>query len=314
MKRFFSVGVTALVAVFVLGFSSCVKDTCTEKRTFTRVDPVYVQAEDFRIPLEVVAPQALVDPGIVYAYGSYLLINEKRKGVHVIDNTNPASPVPISFIKIPGNVDFAVRDGYLYADSYLDLLTIDIRQANAPIFVSRKEDVFKPLWADQNFGYCVYYKVTAETTVLDCADNNFNQPIFWTGGGVWANAEFIDKADNSGASGNGVGGSFAKFTLSGSRLYMVDQYSLNTYNVDNASSPVFVSTLQLGWGIETIFPVDGNLFVGSTNGVHILSITNPDQPKYLSKFDHASSCDPVYVVGNTAYVTLRSGTRCQGFT
>ncbi|MEO7175937.1 MAG: hypothetical protein ABIV51_08660, partial [Saprospiraceae bacterium] len=41
---------------------------------------------------------------------------------------------------------------------------------------------------------------------------------------------------------------------------------------------------------------------------------NPDQPKYLSKFDHASSCDPVYVVGNTAYVTLRSGTRCQGFT
>ncbi|HXH19799.1 MAG TPA: hypothetical protein VNJ07_12030, partial [Chitinophagales bacterium] len=42
--------------------------------------------------------------------------------------------------------------------------------------------------------------------------------------------------------------------------------------------------------------------------------SNPSSPVQLSVYSHVTSCDPVVVSGNYAYVTLRSGTPCQGFT
>jgi hypothetical protein len=37
-------------------------------------------------------------------------------------------------------------------------------------------------------------------------------------------------------------------------------------------------------------------------------------PEQLSVFRHATACDPVFVDGNIAYVTLRNGTECETFT
>ena len=42
--------------------------------------------------------------------------------------------------------------------------------------------------------------------------------------------------------------------------------------------------------------------------------SNPIHPTFLSEFQHSRACDPVFVSGNHAYVTLRSGTWCDGFT
>jgi hypothetical protein len=46
----------------------------------------------------------------------------------------------------------------------------------------------------------------------------------------------------------------------------------------------------------------------------IYSLANPASPAFVSVFEHISSCDPVVIEGNFAYVTLRSGTECNGFT
>jgi hypothetical protein len=56
------------------------------------------------------------------------------------------------------------------------------------------------------------------------------------------------------------------------------------------------------------------LFVGANTGMHILTIDNPATPKLAGTFSHARVCDPVIADDNYAYVTLRSGTTCQGFT
>lgn len=72
--------------------------------------------------------------------------------------------------------------------------------------------------------------------------------------------------------------------------------------------------LTLGFGIETIFPYQQNLFIGSQTGMYIYDISQPDAPKQLSIYQHIVSCDPVVAQGNTAYVTLRSGTTCRGNT
>jgi hypothetical protein len=45
----------------------------------------------------------------------------------------------------------------------------------------------------------------------------------------------------------------------------------------------------------------------------VYDISNPTNPTQLSTFQHARSCDPVIADNTYAYVTLRSGTVCQGF-
>ncbi len=109
---------------------------------------------------------------------------------------------------------------------------------------------------------------------------------------------------------NGVGGSMARFALLGDKLYTVDNQSLRVFDVSTATNPTEGQKLALGFGIETIFPYQGNLFIGTQTGMQIYSATNPAKPAYLSTFSHVTSCDPVVVQGNYAYVTLRNGTAC----
>jgi len=46
----------------------------------------------------------------------------------------------------------------------------------------------------------------------------------------------------------------------------------------------------------------------------IYDISNPEAPAYRSTFSHATACDPVVVSEQVAYVTLRGGNNCNGFT
>ncbi len=65
---------------------------------------------------------------------------------------------------------------------------------------------------------------------------------------------------------------------------------------------------QYLWGnVETIFISDEHMYVGTSNGMHILSLEEPSVPILLSTYQHITACDPVVVDGNKAYVTLRSG-------
>ncbi|MFC0877171.1 LVIVD repeat-containing protein [Saccharicrinis sp. FJH2] len=109
--------------------------------------------------------------------------------------------------------------------------------------------------------------------------------------------------------GTGTGGSMARFTIIGDQLYTVDGYSLKTFDISAEGTITQKSNWQLDWGggIETIFPYHNKIFLGTTTGMHIIDVSNPDQPQYLSKYEHVVSCDPVVVNGNYAYVTLSSG-------
>ncbi|MCS6821252.1 MAG: hypothetical protein NZ551_05210 [Microscillaceae bacterium] len=113
----------------------------------------------------------------------------------------------------------------------------------------------------------------------------------------------------------GKGGSMARFAILGNYLYAVDRYALNTFDISNLANPKDINKTQIGWEIETIFPYNNTLFIGSADGMYIYSLQNPVHPQLLSVYRHIRACDPVVVEGNYAYVTLRSGnTMCQGIT
>ena len=90
----------------------------------------------------------------IYLYKSLILINERNEGIHIIDNRFPASPQQIAFIEIPGNTEISVKDDYLYADSYVDLVTLNLADTDNIVEVAREQDIF-PYDAFQNIPYNV---------------------------------------------------------------------------------------------------------------------------------------------------------------
>jgi hypothetical protein len=111
-----------------------------------------------------------------------------------------------------------------------------------------------------------------------------------------------------GGGSSGKGGSMARFCIVGDVLYTVDNNSLNIFNITDPKDPIFYEgrSQDLGFGIETIFPMDTLLFIGSQIGMYIYDISRPFFPQYLSTASHITSCDPVVAQGNYAYVTLNS--------
>ena len=106
----------------------------------------------------------------------------------------------------------------------------------------------------------------------------------------------------------------ARFAIAQNHLYVVDEWQMYVLDIANRFSPVQGNTVPLSWGIETIFPYRDNLFLGAVDGMHIFDVSNPGSPSFLSTYRHINSCDPVVVQDDLAYVTLRSGTECDGFT
>ncbi|MCJ8167331.1 hypothetical protein MKJ04_20995 [Pontibacter sp. E15-1] len=109
---------------------------------------------------------------------------------------------------------------------------------------------------------------------------------------------------------SGQGGSMARFAISGDYLYTVDHASLNLFDISNPADPQQKNHVPLQAGVETIFPFQEKLFIGTQRGMYIMSIENPESPQVLSLYQHVTSCDPVVTDGRYAYVTLRTGNAC----
>jgi hypothetical protein len=116
-----------------------------------------------------------------------------------------------------------------------------------------------------------------------------------------------DSFGNTGGS-EGKGGSMARFCIVGDILFTVDHSNLKSFDISEPENPNFLQsrTQNLDFGIETIFPVDSLLFIGSQTGMYIYKVSNRGLPQYLSVASHIYSCDPVVAQGNHAYVTLNS--------
>lgn len=103
--------------------------------------PVYMSS-DQAYDIKLLAARQLEHPGKIYVYGDYLFINELHKGIHVIDNKDPETPLALHFIQIYGNVDIAIKDNFLYADNINDLVVLDISDPDNFQVAERVENVF----------------------------------------------------------------------------------------------------------------------------------------------------------------------------
>ena len=310
----------------VFGFNSCLKDDCTSRQTFVRFDPILKTVEAIRNEYNVGPARELKSPGKIYVYNKYLFVNEVNEGIHIYDNTNPKNPINLSFITIAGNRDMAVKSNVLYADNAVDLLAIDLTEVSAPKLLKRLTSVFNKSYGwgiAANQTILVGYSKSNVTQVIDCSSSNFGQSVFNGAGGVfWQNLDASSSKVNAsgagfvggGGSNIGVGGSQARFGIVGNYLYGIDQSDLHVIYIDDPKNPKEGKSISVNWNIETLFPYKDKLFIGAQNGMYIMDNRNPEAPTLLSTFTHARSCDPVYVDGDIAYITLSDGSACQNFT
>jgi hypothetical protein len=112
-----------------------------------------------------------------------------------------------------------------------------------------------------------------------------------------------------------TGGSMAAMVAIKDRIYAIaEPHSLGVVDISDAANPKHESTIQAGFDLETIYPFQDKLFLGSSIGLYIFDISNPARPAAIGTFSHGRACDPVVTDGNYAYVTLRSGSWCGGST
>jgi hypothetical protein len=89
--------------------------------------PVFLSREALENSVKYIpGARDMVQTGKIYYRTPYIYVNERYKGVHVINNTNPARPVNEGFILVPGCIDMAVKENILYVDNAVDLVSFDL--------------------------------------------------------------------------------------------------------------------------------------------------------------------------------------------
>jgi len=319
--------------LFVLLAISC-NDTVKDTVSYMANVPVYMSKDEFKATTSVATSRPLIHPGKICLYGNYIFISELHDGIHVIDNTDPASPRNVAFIEIMGNIDLAAKDGLLYADNMVDLLVFDISNPGRPVLKSRLENVFTGVLPATDNDYPVSGKIDFEGKVVVgwkqetiVEDVQYYYPRYDYA--LLASSKESSWRYNSvqpGAQITGVNGSMSRFTIAGEYLYAIyignmyyypqSPYSsyypsgvMKIFSIENEQISV-INSVSVNTTVETIFAYKDHLFLGMSNGMNIYSIDNPSYPNYVSASWHFWGCDPVVVSDDYAYLTVRSTNVC----
>ena len=101
--------------ITMLSFISIIFYSCEDStlREYTGYAPEYLSYKDLRTAVTEVQNVDLKNAGKIYFKDNYIFIVEELEGIHIFDNTNPASPIKKAFDVVfpaqPGND--AVADG-----------------------------------------------------------------------------------------------------------------------------------------------------------------------------------------------------------
>jgi hypothetical protein len=304
--------------LFVLTvISSGCMDRTVERITYTANVPVYLSFSEFRSSFQKSEPVEINQPGKIYFKDGYLFVNEYGKGIHVIDNSDPANPEKIAFYEIMGNVDMAIKGNILYADSFVDLVAIDITDINKPKEAGRLMNIF-PEVVPEGDGWHPYAMVDKTKGIiidweLKTVTEEHEPGSTWGGWVYRGDIVFMSAKESNGnwSSGAGTGGSMARFMLHNDFLYLIAHpWMLKTVDAEKADKMNVVDSVSVPRNMETLFMLENRLFVGTTTGMLIYDIADAKKPRQISSYDHITACDPVVVDGKYAYVTLRTGSRC----
>lgn len=309
---YLSYQLVVLTAIVVL-FTGCFKDHVKRTQTYKIYTPVYEKRELVLNSINGNAAEAIEQAGKIYIKDHFVYLNEVNKGIHVIDNSNPANPQRVAFLSLPGNTDIAIKGHTLYADMYSDLVAVDITDIhNTKItktinnfFPGRAQFYGQPTFLND----MVIVDWIIKDTTIEVTDNVVATPNC-------SNCYMETLASANGAKANastGTAGSMAGMVLLKDHLYAItEMHSLGIVDITNEATPTVDTSFFAGFDLQTIFPFEDKLFLGSAIGMFMFDVSDPVHPVSVGEFSHGRACDPVITDGHYAYVTLHAGSYCGG--
>lgn len=307
----------AFFCLIMIGLVACDKTT----NHFMCYEPVYTDAETFRAPAQFEGPKTITKDGNIYFKDNYLFIVEPNKGIHFIDNSDPANPNNTGFLNVMGASGLAIKGDYLYITALVDLVIVDVSNFNNPTEIKREEEIFPtalPLM-EKNYPTTTIDKslgIVTDWTVTETTEEVNDFPV-WIGCFecetlTTFSASNGASAESGSGGATGVSGSYALMTIKDDYLYVIDNNRLKPISISNPTELQVSDDVYLSWNVETIFPHGDHLYMGTTTGMMIYNTVDPSQPQWQGSISHARACDPVVVQGNYAYVTVRSAGWCGG--
>ncbi len=155
-----------LISVVIIFFSSCVRDGSPFPEGKGK-RPVYL-SKHLLDSIKNLPPQPIGLTGTIFLQDTLFLMLEQKKGIHVYRLDTNSDPLAMTFFQIPAISDFTINGNVLYADSWTDLLAIDISNIYQINVLSRTRDVFQPIL------YPPLY-----TGIFECADESKGAIVAW---------------------------------------------------------------------------------------------------------------------------------------
>ena len=160
LKKVFLLLVVAFLAIMA-------REPINREEIYT---PVFISRETLENSVKYVpGARDMIQTGKIYYLAPYIYVNERYKGVHVINNTNPARPVNEGFILAPGCLDMAVKGNILYLDNAVDLVSFDLVSKQV---TKRIQNAFPEPVPPNDFYYFNYYNRPEGYVLVEWKRNN----------------------------------------------------------------------------------------------------------------------------------------------
>ena len=275
------------VACCMLLISACSKDNNNgrQKQRITVYTPVYEAKAKVLASINSNSSQSIEHAGKLYIKDNFIYLNEVNKGIHIIDNSNAAHPVQIAFLSIPGNLDIAIKGNTLYADMYTDLLALDITNPHNAKITSTLSNFFTGRSYVNGYNSISDDQIAVDWKEKDTTIYVDEYPYYPNNGGIF---ETLANSSVPGTkASSGVAGSMAGMVLMNNYLYAISEmHSLSIVDISNPAVPKLDSSFFAGFDLQTIYPFEDKLFLGSAIGMFIYDVSDPQHPVSLGEFTH----------------------------
>ncbi|MGL1933842.1 MAG: hypothetical protein OCD01_02420 [Fibrobacterales bacterium] len=291
---------------------------------YVRSLPLYTPYAEYLALIKNMPAVTPKNEGVTLLSGHWKLVNEANEGIHVYDNSDPVNPVYVTFIAIPGNRDFVIKNNTLLANSYETLLALDF---TTPTAVTLLKDIPEILINDkyrrmpivsQDSGFVsgvnevrtteVYCRNELYPTVYNESSNEFYfeemYSLDYYEGNDYDMIEpmmpYFEEESNG-----------AMFALGEEYLYAVSQEVMVTINVQDETSPKYLSKSEVfGWNVMSVTISHDLLFVSGYDMVSVIDVSRPGNPGVSTALPGVTYCDELLFVGEYLYAASGGNERC----
>jgi hypothetical protein len=135
---------TLLFLWFTCLLAACEKESSYTGFSGTGKRPIYIPLSELGA-IKNLPPQTIGQTGTIFLRDTLFFMLEFKKGIHVFNILDTMNTAALTFWNIPAITDFTISGNRIYADSWRDLVTIDISDLYQIKEVSRNKDTFQPV-------------------------------------------------------------------------------------------------------------------------------------------------------------------------